>query len=147
MSVENVLAVVASSLIGFVFIGRSLYHRAKVQASQNWPPVMGTIVEATLRKQSDGEGTTYAPQIRYDYVVNGVRYTSNRIAFTPQTYVRSKRAQQDLDRYPVNSAVTVYFDPAKPSDAVLQRNAPNTVLGLAAGIVLLAIAVAGALRL
>jgi len=147
VSFESTAAIIASGLIGSVFIGRTLYLHAKVQASRDWPHVIGKITSANLTEDSRGEGTSYEAKVQYEYAVNGVHFTGDRIGFTPQSYVRSNRARQVLDMYRVNAAVTVYFDPAKPGQAVLEREAPNMILGLTAGIILLAIAVAGYLNL
>ena len=147
MPFEGTMAVIASGLIGSGFIARTLYLRSKVQASQNWPQVMGTITESSVQEDSRGEGTNYEPRVEYEYSVNGVHYTGNRIGFTPNSYVRSRRAKQDIDPFPVNASVPVYFDPERPDQAVLVRYAPNMILGVTAGIIFLAIAVAGYLKL
>ena len=143
MPFESGIALIASGLIGSGFLARSLYLCAKVQTSQDWPHGLGKILAANLQTSSSGDGTTYAVEVQYEYCVNGVRYIGERIGFTPQTYIRFRRARQELDRYPVNSSVPVYYDPEKPADAVLQRQAPNTLLAVAAGIIFLAIAVGG----
>jgi hypothetical protein len=49
----------------------------------------------------------------------------------------------ELERYPVTSSVTVYFDPERPADAVLAREDPNYLIAVIGGIILLGIVVAG----
>ena len=48
-----------------------------------------------------------------------------RLARFPQSVVPpgafAKKAQVICDKYPVGSKVTVYYDPAKPADSVLDR--------------------------
>jgi hypothetical protein len=75
--------------------------------------------------------------------VDGVRLAGNRIGFRQRSYLRKQRAETELARYPVGSDVEVFYDPAKPGDAVLARESVDGVLLIVSGIVLLAIAIAG----
>ena len=143
MAFENTIAVIASSLIGAGLVIYGLYQRAKVQASQNWPQVLGKVICANLKKMSDTEGTTYEAEVQYEYIVNGVRHIGKRIGFIRRTYVRSQRAEEERNQYPVNSSVAVYFDPDNPDDAVLVREARYSLIYVAGGIALLGIAMAG----
>ena len=40
------------------------------------------------------------------------------------TVVREKITKAYLDKYPLNAAVTVYFDPTDPNQSVLERELP-----------------------
>ena len=84
-------------------------------------------------------------EVTYSYVVNGIGYTGKRIRFNRRQYVLKSRAQKELDRYPVNTGVIVYFDPVNPGDAVLIREATDSTGLVVAGIALFIFAVVIAL--
>jgi len=84
-------------------------------------------------------------EVTYSYVVNGIGYTGKRIRFNRRQYVLKSRAQKELDKYPVNSGVIVYFDPRKPAVAVLIREATDSTGLVVAGIALFIFAVVIAL--
>jgi hypothetical protein len=134
-------ATVSCALIGGGLLPYAAYQRNKLQASRSWPQVMGKITKAELTIVRDADSSGYQVALLYDYVVDGARYGGTRIGFSQRTYTRKKRAQAEVDRYPVNSSVAVFFDPAKPSDAVLSREYPDNTLLFVFGGGILALAV------
>ena len=63
----------------------------------------------------------YNPEIEYTYTVNGREYTSNVIMFGGVIGGRfSKMYRRYIERYPEGSFAKVYYDPAKPENAVLE---------------------------
>ncbi len=95
----------------------------KMIVSQGWPSVRGTILYQRFIgnkfKEYDGDYyTNIEVNIRYEYSVNDISYTSLTINSidTPLNRYPSSYAI----RYPVGSKVTVYYDPQNPSDAVLE---------------------------
>ena len=48
-----------------------------------------------------------------------------------------REAQDILDQYPINSEVTVYYNPDDPQEAVLVRESKSTKTGLVVGVVML----------
>ena len=143
MSFEFVMGMAAGSLIGGAFLVFGFYQRSRVRASQSWPQTMATITKAEIVEEKDRDSRGYVVNVLYGYTVDGVSYTGQRIGFGKRQYIRKKRAQAELQRYPVNSSVLVYFDPRKPADAVLVREYPDNLILVMGGIILLAIVVAG----
>jgi hypothetical protein len=135
-----VAAEVSCALIGGGLLAVSLYQRSRLQASQSWQQVMGTITKAEVEIVRDADSSGYQVSVLYEYEVNGVRYMGKRIRFSDRSHARKKRAQAELDLYPVNSSVTVFFDPAKPSDAVLSREYPDRNMLMFFGVGLLVLA-------
>ncbi len=122
--VLSIYWVVLCILIGGVFLFipvQELYYRRKLRASLGWPQVTGTISRAELEGSIGTYGSTIWARVEYDYEAYGVPHVGTRIGFDKVRYSSKKEAQATLDRYPVNSTVTVYFDPAKPADSVLVR--------------------------
>lgn len=61
----------------------------------------------------------------YEYVVDGVRYQSDRIGFDDMVFSTSRLiAEDDADRFSPGSRVDVYYDPDAPSSAVLDLGNP-----------------------
>jgi hypothetical protein len=121
---------------GMIFVGLRL--RIKARASQGWLQVMGKVANAAVSK--DGEGMDVEVAVEYDYSVNGVSYKGKRLRFGGW-YRTPALIQADLERYKPGSEVVVFYNPNKPSDAVLLREAKGTFLWILVGILMTAAAV------
>jgi hypothetical protein len=94
----------------------------RVRASRNWPHVAGRIVESAVERQLGGKGRpSYMPRIRYRYRVEGRDYVSSQVTFWGSVGGSQWLAERTTRRYPQGSAVTVYYNPEDPHDAVLDR--------------------------
>jgi hypothetical protein len=117
--------------------------RKKVQASMAWPYAPGRVIASTVRQnvtQGDAHHAdtySYSPFVQYEYAVNQQTYQSFQIAFQEKTYSRLKKAQEALQAYQPGQPVWVFFDPADPRNAVLDRSARGNNVTLALGVVLL----------
>jgi hypothetical protein len=140
VTVEATGYLVICVVVGIAMIAYSLFQRSRLRASASWVPTAATIAHAELLTSATTDSAEYRISVAYEYVVNGVRYTGKRIGFGPRSYTRKKRAQAELERYPVGCTVTAYFDPENPGDAVLVRDAPSNILYLVMGICLLVFA-------
>jgi hypothetical protein len=148
----GILGFVCLGVFLLVFIGAgiyalSLYGREKKKGTetQTWPAVSGRVVEAYVAEdvQVDSEGDrnrVFAPRVVYEYEVNGQTYRGDRLRIGIESFIGSRRrVEQELARYPVGSAVTVYYNPANPAEAVLQRGVGSRA-ALVIGITFLVIA-------
>jgi hypothetical protein len=100
-------------------------------ASAKWPRVEGKILASSV-ELVDGEYPSYTPKIEYQYVVDGRSYRSKklRVGFWSSSF--QGRARRIAAAYRPGDGVTVFYDPAKPSRAVLQ---PGGAGGLAVALV------------
>jgi ankyrin repeat protein len=98
-----------------------LYYSTKRRASLSWPQVTGTISRTGVTGRGSIFGSSIKAKVIYLYEVHGVSHVGTRTGFDQVTYATEKQAQAALTAYPVNSPVTVYFDPANPESAVLTR--------------------------
>jgi hypothetical protein len=64
--------------------------------------------------------TVWSPVVEYGYRVGGRDYYGARVAFTPDIAGGRELADATVQRYPKGSPVTVHYDPANPSLAVLE---------------------------
>jgi len=133
VSFESGVAALSSAIIGVGLLGYGLHLRSKLRACQGWPEATGMVTQSAV-EVDDG----YEVRVVYEYSVNGVGYSGSRIQFGSQTsYLRKGRAEAAVSRYPVNSHVTVYYDPENPAEAVLDRTSPSGLEYMVIGIVCL----------
>ncbi len=77
-----------------------------------------------------GKGGNYRPLVLYTYEVGGVSYTSDRSSYAARGYKKSA-VEQQLAALP--DEVDVYYDPASPKEAYLERHSPALGNFLVAG--------------
>jgi hypothetical protein len=114
------LAVVAG--IG-VHLGRRVRRSMAVRtAAGSWAQTMGTVLSTTIQIRRMGQGRSEVPVVIYSYQVNGRPYQADRVRAADDTgRIRvTNDASSTLDRYPVGSNVTVYYDPDDPANAALE---------------------------
>jgi hypothetical protein len=125
--------------VGIALIAYSLYQRSQLRESERWIPSRATITKAELLTSNTTDSVEYRILVVSEYAANEASYTGQRIGFGPRSYLRKKRAQIELERYPVSGTVVAYFNP-ETEEAVLVREAPSNILYLAMGISLLGLA-------
>lgn len=131
---------IGTAALGFFLIAYSQRSRQLAQVSQRWPQAQGQIVRAevemSVSHDSDGRSIQrYYPMVEYAYTMGGQTYTSRRIAFgATNTYGRVAEAARELARYPLGQSVPVYYDPARPTEAVLERKAHGVATAWVAGV-------------
>jgi hypothetical protein len=143
VSFEKSIAMVSSAVIGSGLLGYGLYQKHQVRESQEWPQTTGTITKSDLIFDTGPDPEGYSVSLSYYYVVNGVRHTGSRIGFRKRWYLRKKRAESELVRYPVSSSVPVYYNPKNTTDAVLARESADGLMMVIMGIALQVLAVVG----
>jgi hypothetical protein len=90
------------------------------RASLNWPSVPGKVESSGVFVRGDRRKAEFSAAVVYQYTVRGKEYTRSRLAFGPEgTYVATAKAE--AARYRPEQEVTVYYDPADPKNAVLER--------------------------
>ena len=127
MNSELIIAIVSITcvliLLNAIFLGIIYFMRRRMAVVSTWPSTMGTVTNSYLEQRSDSEGgTTNYPVVHYSYQVAGQAYQSSKRA--PGMEVGGTGARGVIARYPVGAQVMVFYDPQKPSDAVLERKAP-----------------------
>ena len=121
------LIVAAAILVPLFLLARYMYRRSKQaqevrEASQEWFSTSGQVVKSRV-EVSGGEVTSVRPRVVYEYTVGGQRYQSQQIRAgdTLLSIRASGDAYKIIDRYPEGATVTVYYDPADPAQAALER--------------------------
>jgi hypothetical protein len=143
--------------LGLTIWGYSMW--SKGRAAKEWPSAEGTVASARVERSTSSSGsgsrrrrrTTYTPKLSYTYAVEGRPYTSTRIAFGgTRSYSSSSAAEGFVNRHPVGSKVTVYYNPGDPAESTLETGASGgayvlLIIGVVFGLVGLATIVSAAL--
>jgi Protein of unknown function (DUF3592) len=120
----------------------------EIRKARLWPTTTGKVVVSTVvaKKKSPGDPgydmhdteMTNEPRVEYEFHVGKKKYRGHRIDLGERTSIYE--LETILDRYPVGTEVTVYYDPADPHTAVLEREFPKYVWAVGIGCVVVAIA-------
>jgi hypothetical protein len=92
-----------------------------------WPSVRGTVVDSraqtSKRRSSRSKDVVYTPIVEYSYRVNAQEFRGRQIGPDDQGEETLADAESVAARFPKYSEVSVYYDPGKPGDAMLERPA------------------------
>ena len=111
------------------FMAHSFWRAADAQL--RYKPTTGTVLSSQVTSSSDSDGTTYGFGIRYRYTVDGQPFESDRYAFgAGKSSDDHARASDLVRRHPAGSQLEVYYDPAKPQEAVVERKVDPTMFFL-----------------
>jgi hypothetical protein len=140
------LAAIAAVLIvsGLTALAFGALDALEARRMAAWPSVPGRVVASeSVVTQFRGRALRYTPaaRIAYEYTIGDTVFTSERVGVqTLAVESGSEEGQRRLRDYPASAAVTVYYDPANPAVAVLERAAPTS--GFIAGLWLLGLGLA-----
>jgi hypothetical protein len=92
----------------------------KKRAVGRWTPAVATVVESGVVWGSGSKGgRTLVLRLTYEYAAGGRVYRARRVAFYRR--YTGVWAQELAARHPVGSQAQVYYDPARPAEAVIDR--------------------------
>ncbi|MGP8202239.1 MAG: DUF3592 domain-containing protein [Limisphaerales bacterium] len=111
-------------------------------APRKWSKVAGTIVSSRIDAAPAGSGeTTFTPVIVYEYRFNGQSFKSSQRRLRNYVSGQSADAEAISSRYPAGSSVTVFVNPGKPEQSVLEYGVtPLSWIPLAVGLVFILLA-------
>jgi hypothetical protein len=147
------LAAIAAVLMvaGLVALAAGAFDALQARRMAAWSPAPGRVVASeSVETQFRGRALRYAPaaRIAYEYSVAGTVFTSERVGVdTVPVEAGSAEGLRRLRDYPAGAAVTVYYDPADPARAVLERDPPAGAFVAGAWMIGLGLAVAALRRL
>lgn len=87
--------------------------------STRFPSVVGTMLQSEVETNSSSRGTSFNVRVKYRYDVTGVRYMGTNYRFL-NTSFHKRDADAIVKSCPPGQRVDVYYDPARPEEAVLQ---------------------------
>lgn len=105
--------------------------------SINWKQTTGEVVAMSTTRQLDEVVAATKPRRKYCYRVGDEDFQSTRVFFAE---FRRPNSGDSMDNYALQTDVTVYFNPANPSQSVLERRlAPSGCVWFAMSLVGLAV--------
>jgi uncharacterized protein DUF3592 len=138
-------------LLGCLMIWFGLRNRKLAKASKSWPSAAGKIVVSQVMRSYDAETKrdTYSADVQYEYTVGGETLRGKRVQFGAgwSTNTARRPAEALVARYPAGAAVSVFYDPAAPSQCTLEQSASGSnivlfiigaafiIIGLPVGVV------------
>ena len=113
------LSIITGALL--IWMGFLVSALPKMIATLGWQPTSGVITYQQIQKKRfpEYDGDFYEEiqvHLRYEYTVNGTLYTSGSVNAINIPFYPPEVAEQ----YPVDTAVTVYYNPRDPAEAVLE---------------------------
>lgn len=104
-----------------------------------WPRTEGVVISSEITRSDDGESIVYRPLVRCSYQVDGTGHVTETLHPGHENHSSSFewRWRKLVDRYPTGRAVTVFYNPANPSEAYLAK--ANTMSAIASLILTLAL--------
>jgi hypothetical protein len=90
------------------------------------------------RRGGKGEEVRNFARIVYEYTVSGQKLRNDRVSIGED--LGNFEVAETIARYPVGKVVTVYYNPRKPKDAVLERDAPKGLFGCVIWMVVIGVA-------
>jgi hypothetical protein len=100
--------------------------------AESYPTVEGEITRSEITEHYDSEdGTTYGADLAFTYDVGGVAYTSEKYRYGEMSSSDRSIAAGIVSAHRVGARVTVYYNPRKPDDAILQPGIAGQDLFLA----------------
>ena len=84
-----------------------------------------------------GEEERNFAKIVYEYQVSGQKMRASRVSIGED--LGNFEVEETIARYPVGKIVTVYYNPRRPREAVLERDAPKGMFGCVIWFVVIAV--------
>lgn len=112
----------------FLLIGLPLFYFFTIHplmltiSAMQWQETRATITKSEVEVDRDSEGTTYKPDIQFEYMADKqIRLSKTWSTGFPGSNSQS-RAKAVVEKYPVGSMHPCFYNPADPSRAVLDRS-------------------------
>jgi hypothetical protein len=119
---------------------------AQVVRARSWNSVPCRILSSAVAR----DGKTYKVVVRYAYEVGGAQHEGDRYQFLGGSSSGTRGKQAIVDRLPPGSLASCWVNPARPSEAVIERGPTADMLTGVVPVVFLIVGLAGlrwALRL
>ncbi|MDO8981478.1 MAG: DUF3592 domain-containing protein [Afipia sp.] len=126
----------------------AIYKYLEVRAASHWPSTPGKVVisKSEIRKVKVIDSSREAghrfedrnfANVTYEYSIAGQTYRCNRVTIGEDR--GNFEVAETIARYPVGKPVTVYYNPNKRGEAVLEREMPQGMWGCIGWMVAIAV--------
>ncbi len=133
------ICLIAAGMFSAVFIAAGVSKYRQVSHARNWATTTGTVTKSKVRshrnRSSDGDSFESMPLVTYEYTVADKNYQGTKVNFAEK--ISGEEIASTLNKYPEGKIVQVYYNPANPSEAVLERELPSGILKILGVVVLI----------
>ena len=142
-SIPELPPVVASNLLlfaGTITLAVFVKELLVLLRMSRWPRTEGVVISSEITRSDDGESIVYRPLVRCSYQVDGTGHVTEALHPGHENHSSSFewRWRKLVDRYPTGREVTVFYNPANPSEAYLAKaNALSAIASLILTLALL----------
>lgn len=134
--IGNVALIIGGVLLGVLLLAVAV-KLVEVRRAAGWPRTRGRIVSSrvesrTVKRTTEASCTGNFARIEFEFRIGNRTLRGNRVSIGEQA--PDFQVRETLDRYPVGREVDVFYNPANPEQAVLERDLPPNFskgLGLA----------------
>lgn len=91
----------------------------QLDAQERFEPTPATVIESRIDANSDGDGTSYLPFVRYRYEFSGEEFVGERYSFSDWGLPSERVAKETVARFPAGAEITAYVDPNQPGRSIL----------------------------
>jgi len=120
--------VAAAAIFGYALLFKGTMSGAKRRSDEtvDWPVVTGKVVRSRLYQSTEassrrGASESLRLQLRYVYSVDGASYEGEQVTRDGFRVGLQERAW--AARYPAGASISVHYNPANPTEAVLETQA------------------------
>ena len=130
-------------IFGLVFGGFGAYKYNIGKESSTWPSETCKITYSNIDSKHVDSKTEYKANVKYSFTIDGKEYKGDQVTSSDVYFKTMSNARELLDKYPIGSEVSVYYDPADPDRAVLETGIKkNVYLLIGGGVVCFLLAIA-----
>jgi hypothetical protein len=118
-------------VIGTLIIVAQLLLLIKARISKDWKELKGEILSSEIETLNitNENNKTYRAAISYKYSISGKQYISSRVFFGDRIHSSFKgKSLKLINKYPVGSIVSVYYDPSNLEESVLEKGVTQSIL-------------------
>ncbi len=105
-------------------------------ATLKWPKVEGRVLRS-YAEDTGSESPSWAAKVQYEYTVEGRPYRSSKVQYGATQLMMQGRAERLAATRRPGDTVSVWYDPGKPSRAVLR---PGGHVGVAIALIVTCVA-------
>ena len=122
--------------VGLYILVIGIWDVVNAWKTRSWNSVEGTIVHLAVWDASQFENNDYELNVVYEYEVDGEKYKSSRVRYAwtgngPSYRKQKKFAREFYQQHKDSDKVKVYYNPNKPSVAVLETGLrPHSFFGV-----------------
>jgi hypothetical protein len=103
---------------GIYYLYLYIRYPKRSEESKNWPTTEAKLTSVHLLGR---KGLINNIDLRYEYSIGGQEYVGKNLSLFPNTIFGKERLEEVLDTYHQGQYVTVYTNPGKPKEALIEH--------------------------